>query len=93
MRTLHAPASLRPANSVIARFLRTLREIHIDDQATLMSETASGSPHLNEPTPPFPAKATHGERSLADDKGKWLILFSHPADFTPVCTTGFIGLA
>ncbi|MBD3728396.1 MAG: peroxiredoxin [Sphingomonadales bacterium] len=36
---------------------------------------------------------THGTRSLSDYKGKWLILFSHPADFTPVCTTEFMGFA
>jgi peroxiredoxin (alkyl hydroperoxide reductase subunit C) len=48
-------------------------------------------PRLNEAAPAFHAKTTHGDRSLADYKGKWLILFSHPADFTPVCTTEFIG--
>ncbi len=55
--------------------------------------TTSGFPHLNEPAPAFTAKTTHGDRSLADYQGKWLILFSHPADFTPVCTTEFIGFA
>lgn len=50
-------------------------------------------PRLNEPAPGFEANTTHGMRKLADYKGKWLILFSHPADFTPVCTTEFIGFA
>jgi len=55
--------------------------------------TTSTMPRLNEPAPAFKVKTTHGEKSLADYKGKWLILFSHPADFTPVCTTEFIGFA
>src|SRR5690554_1444031 len=50
-------------------------------------------PRLNEPAPAFTARTTSGERSLEDYRGKWLILFSHPADFTPVCTTEFIGFA
>ena len=50
-------------------------------------------PLINEAAPAFSANTTHGQRSLADYKGKWLILFSHPADFTPVCTTEFIGFA
>lgn len=61
-----------------------------------MSDTtprASAFPRLNEAAPAFKAKTTHGERSLDDYKGRWLILFSHPADFTPVCTTEFIGFA
>ena len=43
-------------------------------------------PLINEAAPAFSANTTHGPRSLADYKGKCLILFSHPADFTPVCT-------
>ena len=50
-------------------------------------------PRLNEPAPNFEAKTTHGMRKLADYKGKWLVLFSHPADFTPVCTTEFVAFA
>lgn len=52
-----------------------------------------GMPHLNEPAPDFEAKTTHGVKKLSDYKGKWLVLFSHPADFTPVCTTEFIAFA
>ncbi len=55
--------------------------------------TAIGLPRLNAPAPDFTAKTTHGEVSLADYRGKWLVLFSHPSDFTPVCTTEFIGFA
>ncbi|WP_300582991.1 peroxiredoxin [Marivita sp.] len=50
-------------------------------------------PRLNEPAPTFDALTTHGRKSLADYRGKWLILFSHPADFTPVCTTEFMAFA
>jgi peroxiredoxin (alkyl hydroperoxide reductase subunit C) len=50
-------------------------------------------PRLNEPAPAFDALTTHGRKSLADYRGKWLILFSHPADFTPVCTTEFMAFA
>ena len=57
------------------------------------STPSVGLPRLNEPAPAFSAKTTHGDRTLADYKGKWLVLFSHPSDFTPVCTTEFIGFA
>ena len=48
---------------------------------------------LNEPAPDFKAVTTHGEKSLSDYEGKWVVLFSHPADFTPVCTTEFMAFA
>jgi len=52
-----------------------------------------GLPRLNEPAPDFDALTTDGRRKLADYRGRWLVLFSHPADFTPTCTTEFIGFA
>ena len=57
------------------------------------NEQQASFPQLNAPAPAFNAKTTHGDRKLEDYRGKWLILFSHPADFTPVCTTEFIGFA
>ena len=45
-------------------------------------------PRLGEPVPAFEAMTTRGRiRFPGDYKGKWVILFSHPADFTPICTT------
>ncbi|MBK1698264.1 peroxiredoxin [Rhodovibrio salinarum] len=58
-----------------------------------MNETQPTLPRLNEPAPDFHTKTTHGPRKLADYKGRWLVLFSHPADFTPVCSTEFMAFA
>jgi peroxiredoxin (alkyl hydroperoxide reductase subunit C) len=54
---------------------------------------APALPRLNEPAPDFKANSTQGEIKLSDFKGRWVVLFSHPADFTPVCTTEFVEFA
>ena len=61
---------------------------------------------MSDPTPPpcaglrigdlapdFEARSTIGPVRLSGFRGRWLVLFSHPADFTPVCTTEFVALA
>ncbi|MEM1682952.1 MAG: peroxiredoxin [Ignisphaera sp.] len=51
-------------------------------------------PLIGEQFPKMVVQTTHGVKTLPDDyRGKWLVLFSHPADFTPVCTTEFVAFA
>ncbi|MCD5322360.1 MULTISPECIES: peroxiredoxin [Pontibacillus] len=47
-------------------------------------------PRIGDDAPSFQAATSQGNLSLEDYKGKWLVLFSHPSDFTPVCTTEFV---
>ncbi len=56
-----------------------------------MENTNHGIPLLGDKFPEMKVQTTRGELNLPGDmKGKWFVLFSHPADFTPVCTTEFI---
>lgn len=50
-------------------------------------------PRIGSPAPQFEIATTHGTLKLEDFKGSWVIMFSHPADFTPVCTTEFLAFA
>ncbi|MXP62119.1 peroxiredoxin [Roseomonas sp. M0104] len=61
-----------------------------------MSESlpqTAGPPLLHDAAPHFRARTTMGDRALSDYRGGWLLLFSHPADFTPVCTSEFIAFS
>lgn len=50
-------------------------------------------PRLDEPAPDFVADANNGKISLSNFRGKWVVLFAYPADFTPICEMDIIGFA
>jgi peroxiredoxin (alkyl hydroperoxide reductase subunit C) len=48
---------------------------------------------IGDPATLFTARTTMGERSLESYRGRWLLFLSHPADFTPVCTSEFVAFS
>ena len=59
-----------------------------------IENSISSMPLIGDPAPAFRSMTTMGKVNFPEDyRGKWVVFFSHPADFTPVCTTEFIALA
>lgn len=59
-----------------------------------MNEEVKKFPLIGDKAPNLKVQTTHGEKIIPGDyRGKWVVLFSHPADFTPVCTTEFVAFA
>ncbi|MFT9365184.1 MAG: peroxiredoxin [Gluconobacter sp.] len=57
------------------------------------AESSFPSLRIGDRAPDFSARTTHGEFIMSALRGHWVLLFAHPADFTPVCTSEFIALA
>jgi peroxiredoxin (alkyl hydroperoxide reductase subunit C) len=57
-------------------------------------EQTNSFPLIGDKLPEMNVQTTHGMKNIPKDyEGKWMVLFSHPADFTPVCTTEFVAFA
>ncbi|MBS9462596.1 peroxiredoxin [Flagellimonas sp. 389] len=64
------------------------------EDSNFFKEEIQSMPRIGDKAPDFEALTTKGKIKLSDfAKDKWIILFSHPADFTPVCTTEMSGFA
>ncbi len=64
----------------------------MEGEAVISSAPCAGL-RIGDTPPDFEARSTTGPVRLSSYRGRWLVLFSHPADFTPVCTTEFVELA
>lgn len=65
--------------------------MEVNEQMTHGEEIEFNTPFIGDPFPKLDVHTTQGPKSLPNDyAGQWFVLFSHPGDFTPVCTTEFV---
>lgn len=80
----------------IASLSRKGQSEDMTEQLISGADSARSAPRplrIGDAAPVFSARSTQGQIRLSDYRGRWLLFFSHPADFTPVCTSEFIALA
>ena len=64
-----------------------------NNETGLVKPPPACPPIIGDAAPNFRARTTMGTRTLSAYRGRWLVFFSHPADFTPVCTSEFVAFA
>lgn len=70
-----------------------VQELHKQMYEMFKKEHSDNNLRIGDAAPNFTAMTTYGPLKMSDCKGKWVIFFSHPGDFTPVCTTEFLSFA
>lgn len=101
----HAPANSAQTNMPVRTAPQSMpaKNVHMDEESSRNTQMSTPNtavqaemskcvipPGIGDPAPEFKAVTTNGIMNISDYRGKWVILFSHPGDFTPVCTTEFI---
>jgi len=76
------------------RTLNMVYRLIVEEQNLIAPAARAGHmPRIGDAAPLFLARSTHGDIAMERFRGQWLVFFSHPADFTPVCTSEFVALA
>lgn len=65
----------------------------MNENTSHIANGVGGALRIGEMAPNFSARSTTGDISFSEYRGKWVVLASHPGDFTPVCTSEFISIA